>query len=275
MGWEHPSLKQRGYKSRVRGNIGAHSRRPRPREQLLLEIEEFIFLHGIELISILFRFLSENSFFLPILVYSTSLMHLLHSFLLETAHLGNSDLFSGAPAPWRLLIWNLLEYSLGLLPPTFQITVCQGSGPLFCVYSIYLTASSATSGLRLLNPHFLAHSSPPNSSPIAPYSFPQDVSTATSPWLLPPSCGFRKPSSSPVCSGQQVLWVLMPLSVTLTHLTHLYPQFQAPSCAWVYVKLSLTLVSPSLFYLPPLLPAPLTSCLLSWTPPHPSLPTSL
>lgn len=54
MDWEHLSQKQSACVRKVtaRRNVEAHSRQPRPREQLLLEIQEFIFLHGMELNSV-------------------------------------------------------------------------------------------------------------------------------------------------------------------------------------------------------------------------------
>lgn len=112
--------------------------------------------------------------------------------------------------------------------------------------------------IRLLSWHFLAHSFSPSSSPISPYSCPQDISTTTCPLMCLVSHRCQKSPSFPVCSGELVLPALIHLNHP-DYLKHLWPfgitQTQTPSCAWIYLKISLTLISPSLFDLLPLLPA--------------------
>lgn len=112
--------------------------------------------------------------------------------------------------------------------------------------------------IRLLSWHFLARSFSPGSSPISPYSCPQDISTTTCPLMCLVSHRCKKSPSFPVCSGELVL----PALIRLNH-----PDLPQTSLAlWDNpnpdTKLCLDLpqnfshiVSPSLFDLLPLLPA--------------------
>ena len=141
-------------------------------------------------------------------------------------------------------------------------------------------ASSATSGLKLLK---VVAFSTTFFSPKLQANISSQLSTryfhCTHPGCCLPSGRFKKSSSFPVCSAQLVLSSLTFLSshpdlpnASLSGLSP-YPQIQAPSCAWIYFRMSLPLVSPSGFHLSPLLPAPVTS--QPWSPmsvssPHPS-----
>lgn len=66
--------------------------------------------------------------------------------------------------------------------------------------------------IRLLSWHFLAHSFSPSSSPISPYSCPQDISTTTCPLMCLVSHRCKKSPSFPVCSGELVLPALIHLN---------------------------------------------------------------
>lgn len=89
---------------------------------------------------------------------------------------------------------------------------------------------------------------------------------------MPPFCRLRKSSSSPDCSvswfSQLSLSSQSPDLPCASLTGPSYPQIQVPSWAWISFKPSLTSISASLFKLSPLLPAPLASPHLSWTPPH-------
>lgn len=101
----------------------------------------------------------------------------------QVLHLGISDLFL-----WfsYSLVTSYLESFVALLPPPPlpNDSIHQHLGLLFCVYVsrgfIRLKASSAISGLGLLNQHLLVHSSSPGSGPIFPLRCTQDISTTTS-----------------------------------------------------------------------------------------------
>ena len=225
-----------------------------------------------------FSFWEKRTYFSLILAYSASLMHSIHCSLSETA-----------PSwyRWRFSLVFLLsgDFLSGIFCSSSSSSYLPNDGSQG-YFSVCILPESSSISKLLLPPrdgdwHFLAHSSSPGSSPMSPSSCPWDISTATSPWLLPPiwqvqEINFR-PSMHKSPGSLRLNEPLNHPDIPHAPLTDLLPspQIQTPNCAWIYIKMSLMLIFPSLFDLPPLLPAPLTSQPLISTPPHPSLPTSL
>ena len=190
---------------------------------------------------------------------------------------------SGCPTLWCFLNQ---ESSTAFLPrPIFLVMVCANTQAFFSMHSpqraLPSQAVSATSALRrskmaafsttFLSPELQSHLS----SQLSTRHFHHTPS-----WLLPPIRQIQETVFLPsVLRSASSLTFNFPLShPDLSHASWTglspYPQIQAQSCAHVYFKMSLPLVSPSGFCLPPSLPAPLTSPPLSPSSvlsPHPSI----
>ena len=186
---------------------------------------------------------------------------------------------------WPLPLGVLLSGAVSLPPPIILVMACANTQAFFSVCipqrTLPAQASSATSALRrskmvafsttFLSPELQSHLS----SQLSTRHFHHTLS-----WLLPPICQVQETVFLPsVLRSASSLTFNFPLShpdLSYASWTGLspYPQIQAQSCARVYFKMSLPLVSPSGFCLPPSLPAPLTSPPLSpssVSSPHPSI----